>query len=75
MGGGGVSSFMPLCVPQAVSEDKRTLPKAGDRDKVPGRRIRFPLQQPNTALWWKKSAPGGHGNQGSPRLQPAVLTN
>jgi len=53
MGGGGVSSFMPPCVQQAVSEDKWALPKAGDGDKVPGRRIWFPLLQPNAALWWK----------------------
>lgn len=72
---GGVSGFMPPCVLQAVSEDKWTLPKAGDRDKVPGRRIQFPLQRPNTALWWKNLHLVAMETSVHSGLQPTVLTN
>lgn len=51
------------------------VPKAGDGDKVPDRQIWFPVQQAKYGCVVEKSAPGSHGNQASPWLQPPVLTN
>lgn len=51
------------------------VPKAGDGDKVPDRQIWFPVQQAKYGCVVEKSAPGSHGNQRSPWLQPPVLTN
>lgn len=72
---GGVSSFMPPCVQQAVSirtSDHSLKLVTGTKCQVDGSgflcysQIRFVVE---------KSAPGGHGNRCSPRLRPTVLTN
>lgn len=51
------------------------VPKAGDGNKVPDRQIWFPVQQAKYGCVVERSAPGSHGNQYSPQLQPPVLTN